>query len=208
MVRFLFAAFVALTMFLPVAGCSRRPAPSRPPGPNITSADVARAIILQYDTKHLGYLDAEESRKSAAIMDLRKDLAIPAGSPLKEEQIAERAKIWLEGPSPRVLPNIAVYLDGERLAGATVNLEPEKCMGADYHACSGITGQSGRCFVRGDDPAFPGVYCGLYRIQVSKRIDGQETIPARYNSKSELGAEVGPSIARRGGLLPLRLKSR
>ena len=201
--RTLFVVMVLLAM----AGCSRRPSPPKVPGPNIAPGDVARAIILQYDTKHLGYLDAEESRKSAAIMDLRKDLGLLAGEPLKEEQLAERAKVWLGGASPRVLPNVGVYLDGKSLDGATVTFEPESCMGSDYHTCSGTTGRSGRCFVRGDDPAFPGLYSGLYRIRVSKLVGGRETLPERYNSKTELGAGSGAKHRTRGGLLPLKLKS-
>jgi len=35
-----------------------------------------------------------------------------------------------------------------------------------------------------------GVGLGLYRVRISKKVDGQETIPARYNTETELGVEV------------------
>jgi hypothetical protein len=47
-----------------------------------------------------------------------------------------------------------------------------------------------------DTPA--GLALGLYRIRVSKMVDGKETIPARYNTETTLGQEVSmddPAVA-------------
>ncbi len=38
----------------------------------------------------------------------------------------------------------------------------------------------------------PGASFGLYKIRVSKLVGGKETIPARYNSSTELGLEFAP----------------
>jgi hypothetical protein len=48
--------------------------------------------------------------------------------------------------------------------------------------------------VSAQDEKFPGVYLGLYRVKVSKQVGGRETIPARYNSQTELGCEVATDI--------------
>jgi hypothetical protein len=199
-------ASAAMMALVAVAGCSGS-APLAPKRAGSVPNEVARSAVQQYDSKHLGHLDAEESGKSGAIMALRADLGLTAGAPLTEEQLAERARTWLQARAARVVPIVTVDLDGKALGGATVTFQPEEFMGSDYHPASVTTGAAGQGVVSGDDPACPGLYQGLYRIQVSKVVNGQETIPARYNSKTELGAEVGPSIARRGGSLSLHLKS-
>jgi hypothetical protein len=49
------------------------------------------------------------------------------------------------------------------------------------------------------DPTLPsGVHFGLYKVRISKLSNGQETLPARYNTETELGQEVSyddPSMA-------------
>ena len=42
--------------------------------------------------------------------------------------------------------------------------------------------------IPGVDP--PGVACGLYRVEISKLVDGKETIPAIYNTETILGKDV------------------
>ena len=200
------SASAAMMVFLAMTGCSRSVPMTK--GPGIAPDAVARNAVQQYDSKHLGHLDAEESRKSPAIMALRVELGLGPDAPLNEEQIAERARKWLQSRNPRLVPIVTVDLDGQPLDGATVTFQPEECMGPDYHPASATTVGQGQCVVSGDDPATPGLYLGLYRIQVSKVANGRETLPERYNSRTELGVEVGPSLARRRGTLPLHLKSR
>jgi hypothetical protein len=54
----------------------------------------------------------------------------------------------------------------------------------------------------------PGVPYGFYRIQVSRKdAEGKETIPARYNSETTLGQEVGPRTPGGRGMLALPLTS-
>ena len=39
----------------------------------------------------------------------------------------------------------------------------------------------------------PGVHLGLYKVLVSKVIDGKETIPAKFNTATTIGIEVAPT---------------
>jgi hypothetical protein len=39
-------------------------------------------------------------------------------------------------------------------------------------------------------PRQRGVQPGLYRVEVSKMVDGKETIPSKYNTETTLGVEV------------------
>jgi len=42
---------------------------------------------------------------------------------------------------------------------------------------------------------YPGLYLGFYRVRVSKNKGGKELIPAKYNTETELGAEIADDIA-------------
>jgi hypothetical protein len=41
---------------------------------------------------------------------------------------------------------------------------------------------------------YPGIYVGLYRVRISKKANGKETITARCNPETELGREVATDI--------------
>jgi hypothetical protein len=87
-----------------------------------------------------------------------------------------------------------ITLDGRPLPEATVTLEPEEFLGPGFTACQGVTDQSGRASIKGPDPKYPGIYLGLYRVKVTKSVGGRETIPARYNTQTELGLEATDDI--------------
>ena len=44
------------------------------------------------------------------------------------------------------------------------------------------------------NPNFSGVNCAFYRIEISKQQGGGESVPARYNTSTELGQEVAPGV--------------
>ena len=53
----------------------------------------------------------------------------------------------------------------------------------------------------------PGMHCGLYRVEISKKdAGGQETLLARYNTQTTLGQEVAP--VGRGGEVVYRLSGK
>ena len=55
---------------------------------------------------------------------------------------------------------------------------------------------------------YPGIYTGLYRIRISKLVNGKETLPARYNTETELGREVAHGTRGSGTNIVFRLKSK
>ena len=67
-----------------------------------------------------------------------------------------------------------------------MTFEPEAFMGPAYKPTSATTDDAGTCLPPGDDPKFPGLHPGLYRVRISKKVNGQETLPARYNTSTEL----------------------
>jgi hypothetical protein len=96
-------------------------------------------------------------------------------------------------------------LDGRPLEGATETFVPEKFMGPAVKPASGVSDARGTASLRTAGAEVPGVACGLFRIEVSKQnAAGQETLPARYNTRTVLGLEVAPDAPEQG-VLKLRL---
>ncbi len=164
-----------------------------------------------YDTNGDGVLDVKELQASPPLMDLLQNLkAQPSGHPdtLTEADIAGRLEEWVKS-STTLLPAIpTVWLDGRPLAGATVTFEPEPFLGPSYRSHKGETNGAGIARLDPDLQDFPGVYVGLYRIRISKTADGKEIVPARFNTKTELGLELSLGARDGTGNTTFRLKSK
>jgi hypothetical protein len=89
-----------------------------------------------------------------------------------------------------------VTLNGQPLEGANVVFEPEPFLGDEVKAAYGTTNQYGDVApsIRPEDlpsPDLPGgAHFGLYKVKISRIVDGKETIPPRYNEQTILGQEV------------------
>ena len=88
-----------------------------------------------------------------------------------------------------------VTLNNRPLTNATVTFQPAAFMGASRSAASGSTDEEGMFELHTTGQSLPGIGGGVYRVIVS-RLDenGNETIPARYNTATELGAEVSADL--------------
>jgi hypothetical protein len=72
---------------------------------------------------------------------------------------------------------------------------PEKFLGASLAIAQGVTNSRGMAPMKiSDEPDGVGAHLGYYRVEISKIVDGKETIPPRYNSKSELGFELAVDV--------------
>jgi hypothetical protein len=192
-----------LVVLTALGGCNSSPAPpSRPP---LLPAEVARRAMELYDTNRDGRIDAAELKQSPPLAALAANLGPEAATGLTEEQITRRAEAWLKSPSGLAPQRLAIDLDSRPLAGASVTLEPDECMGPAYQPASGTTDAGGQCCP--GNPHYGGLWLGLYRIRIAKPDGGRETIPARYNSQTVLGLETDPTRGSRGASLPLHLRS-
>ena len=108
---------------------------------------------------------------------------------LTAEEIAARIQYWLDSPTVVNTCDPLITLNGRLLVGATVTFEPEKFLGPAYSVSEGTSDEYGRAYIKGPDPMYPGLQLGFYRVKISKVVNGRETIPARYNSNTELGHE-------------------
>ncbi len=175
-----------------VVGCRRGPEPPKPP--QIDPAQAAAEAIRLYDKNGSGMLERDEWKQSPALAAAKERIDRDADGKITSQEIADRITSWLRSPAIRTTCVILVTLDGRPLEGATVSLEPEPFLGPSYKPASGTTDLGGMASMSGQDEKFSGVYLGLYRVKVSKQIGGRETIPARYNSQTELGCEVATDI--------------
>src|SRR5207253_10852291 len=116
---------------------------------------------------------------------------------LDASEIADRLTSFQQSGVQVLAVTCRVVLNGAPVTGATVRLIPEKFLGDGIKPASGVTDSSGAVSLNAE--GLPGVYCGFYRIEVSKKDPGgTETVPARYNTQTVLGQEVAPDM--RGGI--------
>ena len=190
------------------AGCSCSRFPSAPDSPDVSAGRAGREAINQYDGNGDDALDAEEVKQSPALAIAFERIDSDRDGKLTDDEISARIKSWLKSGTTLMAGTTLVTLDGQVLEGATVTFEPEEFLGPAYQPCSGVSDQSGQAAIEGPLEDYPGIYLGFYRIRVSKQVSGRETIPARYNSQTELGYEVADDLPDIHSLIEFHLKSR
>ncbi len=183
---------LACVGLLAIAGCSDVPEP--PPRFQIDPQQAAQEAMKLYDRNGDGALDAKELTASPPLRELLKHLKEKSpGHPdsLTAEDISGRLEEWVKAPATLCSGMVTVYLDGKRLEAATVTYDPEPFLGPSYHWHQGQTNAAGMAVLDPELQEYPGdIYVGLYRVRISKRVNGKESLPARYNTESELGREV------------------
>jgi hypothetical protein len=177
------------------AGCSDTP--PAPPQLKCDPAAFAKAAIAQYDGNGDGILDAKELEKAPALKAMLATvnaLKPGHGDVLSADDIAGRVEAWLKGSTTLMGGAVSVLMDGQPLADAAVTFDPEAGLGPSYRAHSGTTNANGRAELDAALANYPGIYVGLYRVKISKKVDGKETIPECYNEKTVLGREVAGDV--------------
>lgn len=170
------------------SGCSRGPAP--PPLPKVSPRQAGKTAVTLYDADNDGQLKGDEIWDTPVLrmgymqFDTNRDGAITAN------EIAARVKKWRSGSARVIQASPTIFLGTEPLPGATVTLDPAPYLGPNYPSATAVTDSKGRARFTGQDRRYPGVYVGMYAVRVSKIENGRETIPAKYNTQSQLAFEV------------------
>jgi hypothetical protein len=186
---------LACSYLASLTGCSD--APSAPPRPDLNPAECAQEAIKRYDTNGNGKIDASELDNAPALKAL---LAIIKYSDpnhadaLSQDDIATHIKKWLDNKTSLMGGIVMVTLDGRPLEGAAVTFEPEPFLGPSYRPATGTTDSNGTAILSGSVEGSPGLFPGLYRVKISKKVGGKETIPERFNEKTTLGREVAGDL--------------
>jgi hypothetical protein len=188
-------AFFLLLSTAFMCGCDSRP--GRVYAPSISADDAAAEAIQTADTDGDGLLSEQELnsigslRSSMASIDSNGDRKISA------EEIAERIQYWQKSRIAIAPGKCLVTLNGRPLAGAEVRLEPESFLGDQFFPAFGVTGSDGIAPVSIAEehrprPQITGIQLGFYRVAISRKQNGVETIPDKYNQNSILGTEIAP----------------
>ena len=181
-------AFAAL-----LCGCWGGPSRIHPPG--IDAEAAGPAAIQEYDADGDGAIAGQELMKAGSIKQafMRIDGAVEGTSPdqkITAEEITARINKWKESRVGRMALQCTVRFRGAPLPGATVRFVPEKFLGQDIQEATGETDQNGTAVLTVPDTMPPGVAPGLYKVEISKEMNGQEMVPPQYNTQTILGQEV------------------
>jgi len=195
--------YAALGCCLFVAGCGHEP--PRLTAPAIDAVAAGKEAIAEYDTNGDGAISGAELDQCPALKSALKKYDNGTGK-ITAADITERILKWQESRICMSQQPILLTLDGKPLTGATVTAEPEKFLGPAIPAATGVSNAMGTVWPQVAQNK-PGVFFGLYKLRVSKQVDGKETIPARYNTQTELGFEKAPDGPSLTGL-KLELKSK
>lgn len=181
----------ALLVGMLLSGGCRQGAPALVP-PHVARG-ASSAAIEKYDTDHDGAIGAAELAGVPALKKTLKRLDANGDGKITADEIDTRIAAWQKSGIALTRTQAAVRLNGQPLGDAQVTLIPESFLGDNIKPASGHTDASGLTFlsVPNPKPGEAGVHLGYYRIEVSKKnAAGTETIPAKYNSATELGAEI------------------
>ena len=197
---------VSLLLLLSTGCCSSTP--DGPEPPPFDPASAGRQAIAEYDTNGDGKLSQEEAAASPALTKAYKRIDMNSDGSLDRDEITARVEYLLNAPTRIVMGSANVTLDGKPLEGATVTLEPEPFMGDAIKTLTDVTNQHGDATLTGHNPDFDGIFLGYYRVRISKRENGKELLPARYNSETELGYEAADDIPEMEMFMQYELTSR
>jgi hypothetical protein len=150
----------------------------------------------QYDSDGDGKVAGPELDKAPALKGALAIIDTDGDKSVSEDEIAARVDAWKAMETAITNARCHVTLDGQPLADAEVTFEPESFLGENIKTATGKTNQLGDAspsVAKEDlpDPSFPGgVHFGLFKVRISKVVNGKETLPAKYNTETTLGMEV------------------
>jgi hypothetical protein len=182
-------------MFIvPMASCNRGPARVGQPG--ISPSGAGSSAIEAYDKNNDGMISGTELEAVPALKAAFPRFDTSGDKGVSADEIAARVNAWKAMRTGLASVRLHVTLDGQPLTGAEVVFEPEPFLGDEVKKATGTTNQFGDVaptVAKEDrpDPTLPGgVHFGLYKVRISKKTNGREIIPARYNTATTLGQEV------------------
>jgi hypothetical protein len=185
-----------------IAGCSR--GPSRIEVASYDPASAAAKAMEIYDTDKDGFVAGEELAKAPGLKAALKALDIDKNGKVSAQEISERVTEWKNQAVALMSFTCDVTLDGNFIEGATVTYEPDGFLEgvvAEAVDTTNIAGTARPSVPKANRPTPttpPGIQPGIYKVRISKLVNGQESIPARYNTETILGHEVSmtdPAIA-------------
>lgn len=180
-----------------IGGCSR--GPERMEAQSFDISAVVADAMTKIDTNNDSILDQDEMTTAPSLLKALVDIDKDGDGKISKEELSARIQFWRASRVAIMPANCQVTgPNGKPLVGATVTFQPEPFLSDVIYEATGVTGASGVASMSvkqeySVSPRVRGVYCGLYRVQVSLMRDGKETIDNSYNTQTTLGTEVYPN---------------
>lgn len=177
-----------------VTGCSSGPKALVPP--DVDPSDASAAAMDQLDANGDGSIGGDELAKSPALKTALKRVDSNGDGAISPEEIEARVQAWHDSKVGLFPARVAVTLNGDPLEGAEVHFEPEPFLGQAVITAVGVTNAYGEAVpaipkeLRSHESMPDGTQCGFYTVRISKVVNGKETLPARYNTQSQIGEEI------------------
>lgn len=154
----------------------------------------ASKALEQCDANSDGQIDPSEAAAAPGLLVAFDQWDTDGNKLISDEELAERIAKYKAASGSVASAAFQVTYKKKPLEGASVLLEPEAFMGQGFETASGTTDRYGYVTLNRPDMeqgGYPGVYLGLYRVKISKQVDGEELLAAKYNEQTELGFDSG-----------------
>lgn len=181
-----------------LAGCWQSQPKNLEPAP-LDPVSAARQAMELFDSDKDGVIDRSELAECPGLKAALPKTDSDRDGKLTEAEIAARLKFFVDSQYALRNFHLTVTVNRQPVDGLSVMLRPEVFLTPAIEPAVGTTNHLGIVYpmIEFDDPeivkqGIAGVRPGMYRVEVS-RLDenGEETIPARFNSETRLGVEVG-----------------
>jgi hypothetical protein len=173
-----------------VAGCSW--SEPRLDAPSLDPTEAGELALAAYDANNDGAIAGAELDQSPGLKAALPQVDTDGDQRITASEVEARVQRYVDDRVALTPVICQVKLNGQPLSDASVKLLPEKFLGDAVRPAEGTTDSNGLCSLRIPGEEFPGCNCGIYRVEVSKKNPaGQELLPARYNSRTTLGGDVG-----------------
>lgn len=161
--------------------------------PKIAS-DAAEAAVAKYDANSDGAIAGDELNKVPALKASLKRVDKNKDGKVTADEISERIASWQKSGIGLTRAVAWVRQSGQPVSDVEVTFVPEEFLGSNFKSASGTTDSGGSTHLSiSAKPDERGIQLGYFRVQLSKKDrDGKETLPARFNTESEFGAEIAP----------------
>lgn len=183
---------------LTLASCSSTP--SRVHQPGIDAEGAGKTAMEMYDTDGDGKVAGDELEKAPGLKAMLATADTDKDGALTAEEVTARIYKWKEQKTGVTIFSFVATLNGKPLEGAVVTFEPEPFLGAKIKSAVGDTafgGSGGASIPKDQRPtptSPPGMHLGVYKVRISKQVNGVETVPAKYNTETTLGQEVAGDV--------------
>jgi hypothetical protein len=179
-----------------LVGCSSGPSRVKPP--SISPSGAASKAMTEFDKDGDGFIAGSELDAAPAIKAAMSTIDTDKDGKVTADEIAARIEAWQATRIGVMTAGCNFTLDGKPLTGAEVTFEPAPFLADALKPAVGETDMAGNAICSIPKEQRPtketpaGMQLGLYRIRVSKKVNGKETLPAKFNTETTIGHQVAP----------------